>query len=135
MTSREDIIKQRLLHYKPNDEERTVIRSAVFNLITFASVGAAALGVSGRMWSKSRQAMGKKRTAIPAIIGTFTGLAFGGLVGMSQGMQKVRQGLPRDSPLLAIIMENEQMKQEELERTMADIMIKAQQEEEHGKGH
>jgi hypothetical protein len=54
---------------------------------------------------------------------------------MSQGMQKVRQGLPRDSPLLAIIMENEQMKQEELERTMADIVIKAQQEEEHGKGH
>jgi hypothetical protein len=56
-------------------------------MVILASVGAAALGVSGRMWckiennsstrggkltgiynaAKSRQAMGKKRTAIPAI--------------------------------------------------------------------
>lgn len=50
---------------------------------------------------------------------------------MSQGMQKVRQGLPRDSPLLAIIMENEQMKQEELNRAMADIVVKAQKEQGH----
>ncbi|KAI8335466.1 hypothetical protein BC941DRAFT_430413 [Chlamydoabsidia padenii] len=95
MTSREDIIKQRLLHYKPNQEELTVIRSAVFHLITY--------------------------------VGTFTGLAFGGLLGMSQGMQKVRQNLPQDSPLLAIIMENEQLKQQELNRAMADIVIKAQE--------
>ncbi|ORZ24530.1 hypothetical protein BCR42DRAFT_403131 [Absidia repens] len=129
MPTREDIIKQRLIQYKPNEEERTVIRSALFNLITYASVGAAALGVSGRMWSKSRQAVGKKRTAIPAILGTFTGLAFGGLLGMSQGMQKVRQGLPRESPLLAIIMENEQLKQDELNKSLADIMTKNQDKE------
>ncbi|CAO3599881.1 unnamed protein product [Absidia cylindrospora] len=129
MPTREDIIKQRLIQYKPNDEERIVIQSALFNLITYASVGAAALGVSGRMWSKSRQVAGKKRTAIPAILGTFTGLAFGGLLGMSQGMQKVRQGLPRDSPLLAIIMENEQLKQHELNKSLADIMTKNQDKE------
>ncbi|KAI9300351.1 hypothetical protein BJ944DRAFT_291759 [Cunninghamella echinulata] len=122
--NKEDIIKDKLINYKPNEEERKVIQSALFNLITYASVGAAALGVSGRMWSKSRAALGKKRTAIPAILGTFTGLAFGGLLGMSQGMKKLKEGLPLESPLLAIIKENEQLKQQKMDETLSDIMNK-----------
>ncbi|ORX56822.1 hypothetical protein DM01DRAFT_1334381 [Hesseltinella vesiculosa] len=114
MANREEIIKEKLINYKLNDEERLVIRSALFNLVTFASVGAAALGVSGRMWGKSRASVsGKPRTAIPTILGTFTGLALGGLMGMSQGMKKVRHNLPADSPLLSIIKENEQLKSQE----------------------
>ncbi|CAO3636339.1 unnamed protein product [Cunninghamella blakesleeana] len=89
-----------------------------------ASVGAAALGVSGRMWSKSRAALGKKRTAIPAILGTFTGLAFGGLLGMSQGMRKLKDGLPIDSPLLSIIKENDQLKQQKMDETLSEVMNK-----------
>ncbi|CAO3613380.1 unnamed protein product [Cunninghamella echinulata] len=122
--NKEDIIKDKLINYKPNEEERKVIQSALFNLITYASVGAAALGVSGRMWSKSRAALGKKRTAIPAILGTFTGLAFGGLLGMSQGMKKLKEGLPLESSLLAIIKENEQLKQQKMDETLSDIMNK-----------
>ncbi|CAO3636337.1 unnamed protein product [Cunninghamella blakesleeana] len=120
----EDIIKDKLINYKPNEEERRAIQSALFNFITYASVGAAALGVSGRMWSKSRAALGKKRTAIPAILGTFTGLAFGGLLGMSQGMRKLKDGLPIDSPLLSIIKENDQLKQQKMDETLSEVMNK-----------
>ncbi|KAI8099433.1 uncharacterized protein BX664DRAFT_321235 [Halteromyces radiatus] len=78
--------------------------------------------MSGRMWSKSRQTLGKKRTAIPTILGTFTGLAFGGLLGMSQGMKKIRQELPKDSQLLSIIEENEQLKREEMNQSLGNVL-------------
>ncbi|KAI8069388.1 hypothetical protein BC940DRAFT_297601 [Gongronella butleri] len=121
MTDREEIIKQKLLQHKLNDAERKVINSALFNTVTYASVGAAALGVSGRMWARSREAVGKPRSAIPMILGTFAGLALGGLMGMSHGMKVVRRDLPSDSPLRAIIQEHEKLKQEEADLVLSDV--------------
>lgn len=68
MSSKEDI-KVELVNYKPTDEEKLVIRSALFNVITLgkclqgkildvltcfylATVGAASLGMSARLWGK-----------------------------------------------------------------------------------
>ncbi|KAI8879300.1 hypothetical protein K501DRAFT_226936 [Backusella circina FSU 941] len=110
-TKREQIIKGELANYKPTEDEKLVIKSALFNLISLSTIGAASLGVSANLFAKSR---GKgTRTAIPTILGTFTGLAFGGIMGMDKGMHKLRESLPTDSRLLAIIRENDKLKAEE----------------------
>ncbi|KAI7872630.1 uncharacterized protein EV154DRAFT_487536 [Mucor mucedo] len=114
MSSKEDI-KVELVSYKPTDEEKLVIRSALFNFITLATVGAASLGMSARLWAKSRTTPLKPRTAIPTILGTFAGLAFGGALGMDRGMHRLRESLPRDSHLLTIIHENDKLKQQRQE--------------------
>jgi hypothetical protein len=51
-------------------------------------------------------------------VGTFTGLAFGGALGMDRGMHKLRESLPKDSQLLAIIHENDELKQRQLQETL-----------------
>ncbi|KAI8096138.1 hypothetical protein BDF21DRAFT_328616 [Thamnidium elegans] len=115
MSSQEDI-KLELINYKPTDEEKLVIRSAMFNFITLATLGAASLGMSARLWGKATPL--KPRTAIPTILGTFTGLAFGGALGMDRGMHKLRESLPNDSRLLAIIRQNDDLRQKELQETL-----------------
>ncbi|GAA5817059.1 hypothetical protein MFLAVUS_010596 [Mucor flavus] len=117
MSSQEDI-KLELINYKPTDEEKLVIRSAMFNFITLATLGAASLGMSARLWASSRATPLKPRTAIPTILGAFTGLAFGGGLGMDRGMHKLRESLPSDSRLLAIIRQNDDLRQKELQETL-----------------
>jgi len=68
--SSKDEIKFELINYKPSKEEELVIRSAVFNFITLgismccmisglsvlkhsiATIGAASLGMSARLWGR-----------------------------------------------------------------------------------
>ncbi|KAI9315904.1 hypothetical protein BX666DRAFT_2028147 [Dichotomocladium elegans] len=101
-----DEIKQTLSKYEPNEQEREVIRSAVFNVINLATVGAGSLGLAGHLWNKSRP----KRTGIPTILGFFTGLALGAALGMEKGMQTLRTRLPLDSKLRSIILETDQLR-------------------------
>ncbi|KAI9029960.1 hypothetical protein CLU79DRAFT_733419 [Phycomyces nitens] len=117
MTVSKTEIKQQLANYVPNEQERLVIRSAMFSLITFATVGAASLGMSARMWSKSRTPVGK-RSGIPTILGFFTGLTLGGALGMNKGMQTLRSSLPSDSGLLTLIHDHDQIKQQELQELL-----------------
>lgn len=49
-------------------------------------------------------------------MGTFAGLTCGGVLGMDKGMHKLRESLPKDSHLLKIIHENDQLKQQAQER-------------------
>ncbi|KAI8047807.1 uncharacterized protein B0P05DRAFT_481300 [Gilbertella persicaria] len=121
MISRENI-KQELVNYQPTDEERLVIRSAVFNFVTMATIGAAALGMSASLWSKSPSA--KPKTAIPTILGTFTGLTLGGILGMDRGMRQLRESLPVNSHLLTLIHENDQLKKETLLNGPTDLLSK-----------
>ncbi|EPB91564.1 hypothetical protein HMPREF1544_01486 [Mucor circinelloides 1006PhL] len=114
--SSKDEIKFELINYKPSKEEELVIRSAVFNFITLATIGAASLGMSARLWARSRATAQKPATAIPTILGTFAGLTCGGVLGMDKGMHKLRESLPKDSHLLKIIHENDQLKQQAQER-------------------
>ncbi|KAL9560053.1 hypothetical protein MBANPS3_000118 [Mucor bainieri] len=114
--SSKDEIKFELVNYKPSEEENLVIRSAVFNFITLATIGAASLGMSARLWARSRATAQRPATAIPTILGTFAGLTCGGALGMEKGMQKLRESLPKDSHLLKIIHENDQLKQETHDR-------------------
>ncbi|KAJ8652202.1 hypothetical protein O0I10_012163 [Lichtheimia ornata] len=100
-------IKNELTKYEPTPEERTVIRGAVFNVISLATAGAGSLGLSGYLWNKSRP----KPTGIPTILGFFTGLALGGALGMEKGMRTLRTNLPMDSKLLAIIRETDQLRE------------------------
>ena len=46
-------------------------------------------------------------------MGTFTGLTLGGLLGMDRGMRQLRNSLPADSHLLALIHENDQLHKRE----------------------
>jgi hypothetical protein len=46
-------------------------------------------------------------------VGTFTGLACGGALGMDKGMHKLRESLPKDSQLLSIIHENDLLKKQQ----------------------
>ncbi|KAL0095731.1 hypothetical protein J3Q64DRAFT_1711198 [Phycomyces blakesleeanus] len=117
MTVSKTEIKQQLATYVPNEKERLVIRSAMFSLITFATVGAASLGMSARMWSKSRTPVGK-RSGIPTILGFFTGLTLGGALGMNKGMQTLRASLPSDSGLLTLIHEHDEIKQQEINQAL-----------------
>ncbi|KAF1804774.1 hypothetical protein V8B55DRAFT_1497286 [Mucor lusitanicus] len=110
--SSKDEIKFELVNYKPSKEEELVIRSAVFNFITLATIGAASLGMSARLWARSRATAQRPATAIPTILGTFAGLTCGGVLGMDKGMHKLRESLPTDSHLLKIIHENDQLKQQ-----------------------
>ncbi|KAK4519120.1 Topoisomerase 1-associated factor 1 [Mucor velutinosus] len=110
--SSKDEIKFELVNYKPSKEEELVIRSAVFNFITLATIGAASLGMSARLWARSRATAQRPATAIPTILGTFAGLTCGGVLGMDKGMHKLRESLPKDSHLLKIIHENDQLKQQ-----------------------
>ncbi|KAI8380874.1 hypothetical protein BD560DRAFT_387431 [Blakeslea trispora] len=112
MASQEDI-KRQLVNYQPSEEERLVISSSMFNFVTMAMIGAASLGVSARLWARSRSPTGNSRTAIPTILGSFTGLALGGLLGMDRGMRQLRNSLPADSHLLALIHENDQLHKRE----------------------
>ncbi|KAI8146895.1 hypothetical protein BJV82DRAFT_664995 [Fennellomyces sp. T-0311] len=99
-------IKKELAQYTPNEEERAAIKSAMFNVINLATVGAGSLGLSGHLWNKSRP----KPTAIPTILGFFTGLALGGALGMDKGMRTLRSKLPAESKLLEIIRETDQIR-------------------------
>ncbi|GAN06058.1 hypothetical protein MAM1_0110c05535 [Mucor ambiguus] len=146
-----DEIKFELVNYKPSKEEELVIRSAVFNFITLgmllcglhsvsyvvtnthhtATIGAASLGMSARLWDQGQlhsgqqllyqQSVRKQPTRhnqtthsslIHSLVGTFAGLTCGGVLGMDKGMHKLRESLPRDSHLLKIIHENDQLKQQ-----------------------
>ncbi|KAI7878342.1 hypothetical protein K492DRAFT_209049 [Lichtheimia hyalospora FSU 10163] len=100
-------IKNELTKYEPTPEERTVIRGAVFNVISLATAGAGSLGLSGYLWNKSRP----KPTGIPTILGFFTGLALGAALGMEKGMRTLRTHLPSDSKLLSIIRETDQLRE------------------------
>ncbi|KAI8391446.1 uncharacterized protein BYT42DRAFT_556871 [Radiomyces spectabilis] len=104
MCDRQSAIKKELVNYVPTEADRTVIRSAIFQFVTIATLGAASLGMSARLWAKSRP-LPKRRTGIPTILGFFTGLALGAFLGADRGMQKMREGLPPDSRLLSIIHE------------------------------
>lgn len=48
-------------------------------------------------------------------MGIFAGLTFGGALGMDRGMHRLRESLPRDSHLLSIIHENDNLKQQQQE--------------------
>lgn len=52
------------------------------------------------------------------IVGTFTGLIFGGALGMDRGMHKLRETLPKESHLLQIIHENDNVRKRKLEETL-----------------
>ncbi|KAI7903013.1 uncharacterized protein BX663DRAFT_509230 [Cokeromyces recurvatus] len=111
MPSSKEDIKIKLINHVPTAEEKLVIRSVMFNFITFSTVGAASLGMSARLWANSRTTIHKQpRSAIPTILGTFIGLVLGGILGMDRGMHKLRKSLPENSELLAIIHENDQLK-------------------------
>ncbi|KAG0182243.1 hypothetical protein DFQ29_005126 [Apophysomyces sp. BC1021] len=117
--SSQEAIKERLATFTPTDAERSVIKSAMFNFITMATVGAAALGMSAKQWANSRRP-GHKRNGILTILGTFTGLTLGGALGMDNGMQKLRESLPADSQLLAIIRDNDRLKVEVAKSLVGD---------------
>ncbi|KAG0173372.1 hypothetical protein DFQ28_000285 [Apophysomyces sp. BC1034] len=111
--SSQEAIKERLATFTPTDAERSVIKSAMFNFITMATVGAAALGMSAKQW-------GEKAYWAVADVGTFTGLTLGGALGMDNGMQKLRESLPADSQLLAIIRDNDRLKVEVAKSLVGD---------------
>ncbi|CEP19388.1 hypothetical protein [Parasitella parasitica] len=117
MPSKDDI-KLELINYQPSQEEMLVVRLAVFNFITLATIGAASLGMSARLWARSRATAQKPATAIPTILGTFAGLTCGGVLGMDKGMHKLRESLPKESRLLEIIHENDQLRQQQQQETL-----------------
>ncbi|ORY96271.1 hypothetical protein BCR43DRAFT_491387 [Syncephalastrum racemosum] len=115
MTGQEEMperreLKHRLANYTPTEEERSVIKSAIFDVINLSTVGAGALGMSGHLWSRSRP----KRTGIPTILGFFAGLTLGGMMGMEKGMRTLRNHLPPNSTLLDIIHSNDRLRMEQV---------------------
>lgn len=52
------------------------------------------------------------------VVGTFAGLTFGGALGMDRGMHRLRESLPKDSQLLAIIHENDALKEKIQQETL-----------------
>jgi hypothetical protein len=46
-------------------------------------------------------------------VGIFSGLVFGGALGMDRGMRTLRESLPKDSQLLRIIHENDDLKKQQ----------------------
>ncbi|KAL1935472.1 hypothetical protein VTP01DRAFT_4612 [Rhizomucor pusillus] len=108
MSSKEEI-KQELSKYQPTPAEQTIIRTALFDVVTLASVGAASLGLSGHLW-----------------MGFFTGLALGTAMGMNKGMRTLRNSLPQDSELRRLIHANDQLRKEA-------ILLSQQQQEDDNK--
>lgn len=62
-------------------------------------------------------------------MGTFAGLTCGGVLGMDKGMHKLRESLPKDSRLLQIIHENDQLKQQQTQETLFSGPIISSEEE------
>ena len=62
-------------------------------------------------------------------MGTFAGLTCGGVLGMDKGMHKLRESLPKDSRLLQIIHENDQLKQQQTQETLFSGPIISNEEE------
>lgn len=51
-------------------------------------------------------------------MGTFAGLTFGGALGMDRGMHRLRESLPKESQLLSIIRENDELKEKLQQETL-----------------
>ncbi|KAI7861814.1 hypothetical protein BDF14DRAFT_1863983 [Spinellus fusiger] len=55
---------QTLVQYQPKEEEKRAIKSSVFQLVTFISLGTASLGMSAHLWSKSRTHAGNRGSRV-----------------------------------------------------------------------
>ena len=64
-------------------------------------------------------------------MGTFAGLTCGGVLGMDKGMHKLRESLPKDSRLLQIIHENDQLKQQQTQETLFSGPIISNEDKEN----
>jgi hypothetical protein len=64
-------------------------------------------------------------------VGTFAGLTCGGVLGMDKGMHKLRESLPKDSRLLQIIHENDQLKQQQTQETLFSGPIISDEDKEN----
>ncbi|EIE91254.1 hypothetical protein RO3G_15965 [Rhizopus delemar RA 99-880] len=107
MPTTKESIQIELATHKPTEEERQVLRSALFRVITPMALGAVSLGLSASLIGKSRQ---WKRTYLTTFLGVNIGILFGGLLGTNRGMNKLREGLPEDSKILSIIHELDELK-------------------------
>lgn len=64
------------------------------------------------------------------LVGTFAGLTCGGVLGMDKGMHRLRESLPKDSHLLKIIHENDQLKQHAQETLFSGPSAEQQQQQQ-----
>ncbi|CEG65728.1 hypothetical protein RMATCC62417_02449 [Rhizopus microsporus] len=126
MSDKREPLKIELRNYQPTDEERQVMRSAMFRFITPMLLGAAALGYStaviglkskiSYMCSYLIILIGKSRkwrySTIATFLGVNTGILCGAMLGADRGMNKLREGLPQDSKLLGMIHQLDELKKQ-----------------------
>ncbi|CEG65729.1 hypothetical protein CU097_009238 [Rhizopus azygosporus] len=109
MSDKREPLKIELRNYQPTDEERQVMRSAMFRFITPMLLGAAALGYSTAVIGKSRK---WRYSTIATFLGVNTGILCGAMLGADRGMNKLREGLPQDSKLLGMIHQLDELKKQ-----------------------